>query len=185
MERVRDNLLGLASWYAQRPRDRARWLMLSEQGRLYALVDVARDPELLEVIAASGEAYCALDETREPDDLGDTAPVLVAVSAGSSTLTTLLEEAWATGSVIFCVSDEDFFAVYRHLLRRAGVDPTATDPRFWDPTVLRALLTAEGDAHREFFGPIRVFVTEALTPDALERYAWNGHSVERSVIPLS
>ena len=86
---ARAGLQGLLGWHKAGPRDLARLTLLAEPGALYAVVDLARDPELAEVLAATGEAYCAVDETRELDDLGATAPVVVAVTPGADTLATV------------------------------------------------------------------------------------------------
>lgn len=178
-------LRGLLTWHQTAPRDLARMVIAAEPARLYALVDVAFDPELLDLLDASGEEFCALDETRERDDLGPTAPVLVAITPGAATLATLIEEAWATGAVMFVASEGSFRDVYRHALSLAGVDPAVTALRFWDPAALRAVMDADDDASkRRLFGPITAFLVESSGPDALLRYALSERGVTREEIPL-
>lgn len=182
---ARNDLRGLLAWHQTAPRDVARLALLAEPGRLYALVDVAVDDELLELFDASGEAYCALDETRERDDLGATSPVLLELTRGADTLATLLEEAWAVGAVVFLASEGSFCEVYRHVLSRAGVDPTASPLRFWDPRALRAVMESRDDAAaRSLFGPITAFLVESSAPDALLRYGLTEGAVTRDVFPL-
>jgi len=182
---ARRYLRDLLTLHQTAPRDLARLALLAEPGRLYALVDAAVDPELLDVLDASGEAYCALDETRERDDLGATAPVLVEITPGAATLATLLEEAWAVGAVVFLSSEESFRAVYRHVLARAGVDPAVAAIPFWNPVALRALMDSPDlDAQRALFGPVRAFLVEATDPDTLLRYELTDRGVERAAYPL-
>ncbi len=182
---ARSYLRGLMAWHQTAPRDLARLTILAEPGRLYALVDVAFDDELLDLLDASGEAYCALDETRERDDLGATAPVLVEITPGAETLATILEEAWAAGAAVFLSSEGSFREVYRHALRCAGVDPAAAPVRFWSPAALRAVMESPDDgAARALFGPVTAFMVESAEPDALVRYGLDARGVTRHEYPL-
>lgn len=179
-------LESLLAWHRVAPRDLVRWALLGEPGALYALVDVARDPDLLDILDETGEEFCAFDETHERDDLGATAPVLVAITPGAPTLATLIEEVWSLGGAVFFASDAPFREVYRHLLARAGVDPAQTALRFWDPEALRARLDApDVDGHRALYGPIRAFLIEAPGGAAVLRYARVDGVVERTVVALS
>ena len=56
-DEARAHLTGLLAWHRRAPHDLARLALLAEPGALYAVVDVARDPDLLDLLAASGEAY--------------------------------------------------------------------------------------------------------------------------------
>lgn len=179
---ARAGLRGLLAWHKAGPRDLARLTLLAEPGSLYAVVDIARDPELAGVLAASGEAYCAVDETRELDDLGATAPVVVALTPGADTLATLLDETWGLGAAVFFASDEPFPAAYRRVLLRAGVDPERTAPRFWSPAALRESLDG-GDA--SFFEGVSAWMVESPDGRTLARYSLVDGRVAREDHPLN
>lgn len=181
-DEARAHLHGLLAWHRAAPRDVARMALLGEPGALYAIVDLARDPELVELLGASGEAYCALDETREPDDLGETAPTVVRLTPGAESLAALLEDTWGLGSTVYFTSDEPFPAAYRRVLLRAGVDPARAAPRFWEPASLRALLDA-GDA--SLFEAVRAWLVETTDGGALARYRLADGRVARDELPLS
>ena len=63
------------------PHDCARWALHSEEGNYFAIIDCAREPDLITLVNRIHEEFCAFDETREPDDLGETAPFLVTLTA--------------------------------------------------------------------------------------------------------
>ncbi len=178
---ARSYLTGLLEWHRTAPLDLARLHLSAEAPSLYALVDVARDPELLERLAASGEAWCALDETREPDDLGETAPCLVALSAGAPTLATLLGDAWGTGAMVFFTTADDFPTAYRRALLRAGVEPARSPLRFWEPAPLCAALDADTSS---LFAGVRAWLVESPRGEALLRYELVEGRVTRALIPL-
>lgn len=178
---ARAHLQGLLTWHRAAPRDVARMTLLAEPGPLYAVVDLARDPDLAELLADSGESYCAVDETRDPRDLGETAPAVVAITPGAATLDALLEATWALGVGVYFACDEPFAGAYRRVLLRAGVDPTQTSPRFWEPASLRAALDA-GDA--SYFDGVRAWLVESPDGLAVHRYALADGRVTRESLPL-
>ncbi len=169
------------------PRDCARWVLQSEPGKLYAVVDFAHDPELLGILNSSGEEFCAFDEARELDALGEFAPVLVRLRPEFPALAQVVEEVWGEGPAVFFVSDAEFIDVYRHLLDYVGFDEDGalSTRQFYDPVVLDAWLSSCTPAEaRSFFGPVRCFFSESDTPENALRLGCSDQGVTRKLIPL-
>lgn len=168
-----DALTALVSTFQTTPRDCARFVLRAETSPLFALVDLANDPELLELLNESGEEFCALDETVEPDALGETAPFLVSFSKGSIFLGEVVESVWGNGQAVFFTSDAPFAEVYAHWLSQIEQDDEGEllGPRVWVPEVLGEVLAGvRGDDVREFFGPMKVFLAESDNASALVRW---------------
>lgn len=169
------------------PRDCARWVLQSESGNLYAVVDFAHNPELIDILNSSGEEFCAFDESREVDQLGEFAPVLVKLRPEFPALAKVVEEVWGEGPAVFLLSDAGFIEVYRHLLDYVGFDEEGalSTRQFYDPVVLEAWLSSCSlDEARSFFGPVRCFFAEADTPENAMRLSVSGNGFERALIPL-
>src|SRR5262245_17895263 len=61
---------------------------------LYAILDAARDPKVLELLRASGEKYQSLYEGPEGEELAAFAPYLVELPPASPLLDRLVSEGW-------------------------------------------------------------------------------------------
>jgi hypothetical protein len=156
------------------PHDCARWALHSEEGNYFAIVDCAREPDLLALINRVDEEFCAFDETREPDDLGETAPFLLALTPASHGLADVFEETWGRGHAVFLVSPRPFLEVYQHLISLVTWDEQGNlgSARFWDPRRLgdhlARLTPVEGE---DFFGPLTCVLAESADPRVMVRYA--------------
>jgi hypothetical protein len=184
---VPDDLAALVASVQTTPRDCARFALRAEAPTLFAVVDLADDAELLEAINESGEAFCALDETAEPDALGETAPFVVELSPGSVLLDAVLEAAWGEGRAVFLTSDAPFHAVYGHWLQRVEYDDegNVTSARAWVPEVLGELLAGvDGAEVRALFGPVRRFLVEDEEGTGLVRWVEGGAGVESERVEL-
>ena len=180
----------LVASFQTTPRDCARFAMRAEASPLFALVDLADDRELLELLNESGEQFCALDETAEPDSLGETAPCLVSLSKGSSFLATLLESVWGNDRAVFFTSNAPFEQLYAHWLGEVEYDDDGEvmGVRFWLPGVLNEYLAGmSADDARSFFGPVRAFTVEGDEEGALVRWTSGreGLASERVELTLS
>lgn len=164
-----DALSALVATMQTTPRDCARFVLRAETAPLYALVDLAADPELLEMLNESGEMFCALDETVEPDALGETAPCLVKFSSGPF-LGEFIEAVWGNGWAVFFTSEAPFEEVYAHWLKwvEYSDDGEVTSPRLWEPTQLAEVLGGmQGAEAGEFWGPAERFLVEDKDGGAL------------------
>lgn len=155
------------------PHDCARWALHAEEGSYYAVVDCARDPDLVTLINRIDEEFCAFDETREPDDLGETAPFLVALTPATHGLADVFEETWGRGHAIYLVSPRPFIEVYQHLISLVTWDDQARldSLRFWDPATLAEHLARLGpEESAAFFGPLTCILAETADPRVMTRY---------------
>ncbi len=177
----------LASTFQTTPHDCARFALRAEGAPLFALVDVARDPELLEMLNESGEEFSALDETADPGALGEAAPFLVAFSRGSLFLGQMLEGAWGNDQAVFFTSDAPFRDVYAHCLGLIEQDEARAfvGPRLWLPEVLgERLAGVEGDEARALFGPVKTFLIESDDEGVMLRWFMQGDAVESERVEL-
>lgn len=188
-EAAPEGLAELVASVQTTPRDCARFALRAEASPLFAVVDVADDPELLEALNESGEAFCAIDETAEPDALGEVAPFVVALGAGSTLLDTLLEATWGEGRAVFLTSEAPFHEVYGHLVGLVERDDEGAfvGPRMWEPAGLAETLAEyEGDGAREFFGPMRAFLGEdGDGGETMSRWTMGDAGVTREAIALN
>jgi hypothetical protein len=143
-----------------------RWqeLFQASAGRWYAVLDAARDPEVLRVLRCSGRRSESLYSGPRAELLARGAPYLVAVPRGSHFQRQLWDHAWGESWGIFLASNAGFAAVRTHLrrlLRAVLPDGRKALFRFYDPRVLRVYLPSCSDDERpRFHGPITRFVCE-------------------------
>jgi hypothetical protein len=113
-------------------------------GRLYAILDAARDPRVLELCRESVEEFRSLYEGVKGDALEDVAPYVVRFEKGSGLLERLVCDGWGKSFGVFFESRASFKSVRRHLRRLLMVEEDATLMRmyfrFYDPRVLREFL---------------------------------------------
>src|SRR5262249_10897503 len=72
------------------PQDRVLPILREQPEPLFALLDAARDPKVLELLRGSGEDYQSLYEGPKGEELADWAPYVVRLSAQSGLLETLV-----------------------------------------------------------------------------------------------
>ena len=153
---------------AEPPTDSA-WLQWQElfqpsAGRWYAVLDAARDPEVLRVLRRAGQRSQSLYAGPRAEVLARGAPYLVAVPRGSHFRRVLWDHAWGESWGIFVASNAGFTAVRRHLRRSLrAVLPDGREAlfRFYDPRVLLVYLpSCLNDERLRFHGPITRFVCE-------------------------
>lgn len=147
----------------------------AESDGLYAVVDAARDDQVLAALSRSGEKFLSLYEGWQGDGLAEVAPYLVELPRESGFTETLVTEGWGNAWGSFLVTTEDFFSLRRHLrrfLKVIGDDEKRLLFRYYDPRVLRAWLpTCTPDEAQKFFGPITAFITEGRHGTSLRRFS--------------
>jgi hypothetical protein len=182
-------LAALGAGLRREASDCARWALTAEASPLYAVVDVADREALLELLNDSGDAFRAFDETRAPDALGETAPVLVALTPSTASFAALVEQAWGEGRAIFLTSRATFDELYEHLLLQMDFDDAGDllVPGWYAPAELAELLRGlTSEAVREFFGPVEAFFAETSDARVLAKsaHADGALRVERIALAL-
>lgn len=139
-------------------------LLLEGHEPLYAVLDAARDPAVLELLRSCGEETQSLYSGRRSEQLADVAPYLARVPAASRLFEALVREGWGRSWGVLAVCEAPFAELRRHFRRflvAQTEDRQAIYFRFYDPRVLRPFLEAATDAQRRaFFGPVSAFLLE-------------------------
>jgi len=156
---------------------------------LYAILDGARSPDVVPVLASSGRPYTSLYEGEQGATLANVAPYLVAFSPDTGFLRRLLEVSWGKSWGVYLTSRITMPELRNHLRRFLLVKDEADRPlcfRFYDPRVLRVFLpvctpTEVGD----FFGPARAFLLEDEDPLTLLRFTLTGEGIGRDAVQLT
>ncbi|MFY0578728.1 DUF4123 domain-containing protein [Cystobacter fuscus] len=140
---------------------------LAEEAPLFAILDAARTPRILELLQESVEEYQSLYEGTQGQALAEVAPYLVSLPPQSRLLESLTLEGWMQNWGIYLTCPSPFLELRRHLRKFLMVEAEGNDHRlyfrFYDPRVLRIFLpTCSAQQREEFLGPIR---TLAFEPD--------------------
>ncbi|HEU5115743.1 MAG TPA: DUF4123 domain-containing protein [Isosphaeraceae bacterium] len=139
---------------------------------LFAILDAARDPLIYARLLECEEQYQSLYEGPKGDQLALVAPYLVALPPRSRFLRTLIREGWGQSWGIYCTGSVSFSELRNHLRKLLTVKTEEGKTllfRFYDPRVLRPFLpTCSRSELTEFFGPIRLFASEAADSAELE-----------------
>lgn len=152
---------------------------------LYAVIDAARDKQILPLLTKSGEPFESLLEGEKGKELKAVAPYLVQLAEKSTLLQTLVYAGWGKWWGIYLNSREPFAAVRkqlrRSLLMRLESDPSTTVFfRFYDPRVCGVWLpccTPQETA--EFLGGIEGIAMEDETPGVVIRFARTAEGLRR------
>lgn len=148
----------------------------SQPGKLYAVLDAARDPEVLTMLRCSGHRYQSLYEGARGELYAAAAPYLVRLRKGSPFLERLVEKGWGNAWGVYLTSDEGFERVRRHLRRRLqaeleGVEGTVLF-RYYDPRVVQGFLSvclpSEASA---LLDPFLAVIAEDPATDSLTGYS--------------
>ncbi len=155
-------------------KDRVLQVLRGQPEGLFAVVDAARDPKVLELLRPSKEKHQSLFEGPQGEILALWAPYLVALPRESAFLEALVGEGWGQSWGIYLTCSRPFEDVRKHLRHFLTVRGDEKDDlffRYYDPRVLRAFLpvcTAEETS--AFFGPIKAFLVEGRRGGALLQF---------------
>lgn len=132
-------------------------VLREQRTRLYALVDLARDERLRELLWESVEEFRSLYEGPQGERMQDMAPHLVELPERSELLEVLVREGWGRSSGMFLTSTQPLLEVRRHLRKLLMVKlegfPERVYFRFYDPRVLREFLqVCTPEQRRVLFG---------------------------------
>jgi hypothetical protein len=123
---------------------RALEALLREPGQLFAVLDAARDPRILELLHEAVDDHRSLYDGIKGEALADVAPYLVRFRKDSGLLSRLVEEGWGRSWGVFFTSPESMKNVRRHFRRFLLVEEDETFARmyfrFYDPRVLREIM---------------------------------------------
>jgi pSer/pThr/pTyr-binding forkhead associated (FHA) protein len=139
-------------------------LLRTQPDPLFAILDAARDPKVLEILRSCEQLYQSLYEGNKGKELASFAPYLVEVASAATLLETLVREGWGKSWGIYLTSRANFKETrrhFRHFLLVEAEDGRERYFRFYDPRVLRVFLpTCTPQQVNEIFGPIGSYLLE-------------------------
>jgi len=132
--------------------------MLERSQPLFAILDAARTPRVLELLAGAVERFECLYSGESAVHLAACAPYLVELPRKSRLLRKLVREGWGQSWGVFFVCDRPFEEVRKHFRQFLKVrDESGAEYyfRFYDPRVVRVYLSAcDAKERAEFYGPV-------------------------------
>jgi hypothetical protein len=135
-----------------------------QRGFIYAVLDAARSPEILDRLREEPEGWTCLYRGESAEALGDVAPYLVQLEPGGALLRWLIEKGIGDSWGILALSAERIDILHRHFrkfLLAQDEEGRILYFRFYDPRVLRVFLPiCTPEEAREFFGPVTKFIVE-------------------------
>lgn len=172
-----------------KPEDRLLAMLRGEFQPLYAILDAAREPSVLNALVESEEEYQSLFEGADGAKLTHFAPYLVRLPEESPLLQTLAREAWGKSWGIFLTCDQPLPALrahFRQFLMVKQPNGKRVYFRFYDPRVLRLYLpTCLVEEVDQFCGPVKYYLMEDEKPNTLLRFSNPGRGVGLKTFLLS
>jgi Domain of unknown function (DUF4123)/Inner membrane component of T3SS, cytoplasmic domain len=171
------------------PQQRLLELLRNDYQPLYVILDAARDIKILAMLTQTKEEHQSLYEGVQGDKLAHVAPYLVRLQKDSLLLGSLVLEGWGNSWGVYLTCDRDFHEVRRHLRHFLEVqlpDGKQVYFRYYDPRVLRVYLpTCNADETKQFFGPIKCYLTEDEKPETLLRFTNAGEKADKKEFDLT
>jgi len=113
-------------------------------GLVYAVLDAARDKQVLALLQSAGAKYHSLYEGPQAEELASVAPYLVDLTREHALLERIISAGWGKSWGIFLTGTKPFDEIRRHLRKFLMVREEAAGKRlyfrFYDPRVLRNFL---------------------------------------------
>jgi hypothetical protein len=144
-----------------------------EGQRLYAVLDGASVPGLLDKLKDHPKQHFSLIAGQLEPDLAAAAPYVVELASGGKLTDWLVEEGWGKHWGLFVFCKREILPVRNHFRMLFEVrDPEGEEMyfRFYDPRVMRVYLpTCTAEELATVFGPVGAYLLEAHDPKALLR----------------
>src|ERR1017187_770766 len=142
--------------------------MLAGAQPLYAILDAARTPRVLELLSGAKERFECLYNGGSAVHLASFAPYLVELPPRSRLLRKLVREGWGQNWGIYLSCDRPFEEIRKHFRHFLMIKDEAGAEyyfRFYDPRVLRVFLAnCNADEHAELCGPVARMWADDPTP---------------------
>ena len=148
----------------------------SDQHRVYAVLDGARDTQIEPMVRASQLPHDCLYYAPLSDDLRAAAPHIVELAADADFTRQLLQQGWGKSWGIFLITClPTNLATVRHNCRKMNfvLGPSGQKMlfRYYDPRVLRTYLpTCTLDEVQTVFGPVKEIIMEGEKATLLHRF---------------
>jgi pSer/pThr/pTyr-binding forkhead associated (FHA) protein len=158
----------LDSYYAATLDGRLVQLLSNQPQPLFALMDGARDAQVLELIRAQGDECCSLYRSEQDQTV---APYLVRLPVRSKLLREMIKKGWGQEWGVYLTSAlplQDLRQYFRTALMITMPDGMELFSRFYDPRFFRGFLENCTAVEAEpFFGPVTSYFMEDERPEIL------------------
>jgi len=170
-------------------RERRLTLLLQHQpSPLFAVLDGAASPDVLQFIGECGEQSRSLLVGENARNLIEVAPYLVAFPKDSKLLPKIVKQGWGSSWGVFLTSNHSFMDVFYHIRKFLTAHLQSGKQlyfRFYDPRVLRLYLpTCTPEEAENFFGPVSTFLIEGEDPAEAQEFAILPQGMFVSMHPL-
>ncbi len=170
--------------------NRALWLGNGQdQGRLYAILDAARESIIYSRLAESDNQKVCLLIGEQARELATVAPYLVALDEDDPFTQWILDQGWGKSWGVFLETETTFIKLRNHLrtfLRVADEDGKTLFFRYYDPRVLRVFLPTCDTAQLEtMFGPVVRYYSEGEEGNTLIQYSLRDDKLIEDVTELA
>jgi len=143
--------------------------LFSYGGNVYAVLDGAAIPELLDQLYQSQPEFECLYRGELDPDIAAVAPYLVRLDASTPFVGWLLQHGWEKYWGIFAISEADIGTMRRHFRKFLTVHDHAGRPllfRFYDPRVLSLyLLTCTNAESAVLFNAVKEYIVAGTNPN--------------------
>lgn len=150
------------------------------QGKIYAILDAARDNVIYPKLAESGNKKVCLFIGNQARELATVAPYLVELDEGDPFTQWLLDQGWGKSWGIFAESTGTFIELrnhFRSFLRVADENGKTLFFRYYDPRVLRIFLsTCDQKQIQTLFGPVSRYYAEGKNKRQLMEFVYTEQS---------
>lgn len=158
-----------------------------EELRVYAVLDGASVPGLLERLDVQSEYVCLYRGELAPD-MAEVAPYLVRLEPETEFTDWVIEKGWGNHWGIFAASRADLRAMRRHLRTLLTVYDPQGKPlyfRFYDPRVLRVYLpTCNAEELATVFGPVERYVMEGEEKGQVQQFQLASGALQQKSVSL-
>ena len=159
------------------PTRQAALAHLRKQANLYAVLDAAREPTVIDRLKTSGEPHASLYDGAEGEELSVYGPWLAKLDPAKPLLESLVRDGWGNSWGVYLASGRPFAEVRRHLRRFLLVklpDGRQVCFRYYDPRVLRTYLpTCNAEEVSTFVGPIDRYFVESVDEAEVQEFTAN------------
>jgi hypothetical protein len=163
-------------------------LFADEEVNLFAVLDGASVPALLDKLYGLSPNFCCLYRGELAADMAEVAPYLVQLEPGAEFTNWVITQGWGNHWGIFAASAGDLRAMRRHFRAFLIVYDATGRPlrfRYYDPRVLRTYLpTCNAEDLATVFGPVTSYLLEAADPGILLRFQMAAGAVKQKQISI-
>jgi hypothetical protein len=164
-------------------------LYREESATIWAILDGASVPGLLQQLADQEPEHICLYEGELKPDIAEVAPYLVKLEDKAPFTEWVLEKGWGEHWGVFAETGGDLIAMRKHFRSFLTVyDQSGKGMlfRYYDPRVLRVYLpTCNDDELKKMFGPVQSYMMEDEKPAAMLRFRLKNGALVKQAEPVS